>query len=153
MSGTHVNGIAVTLAHLDEVISNLELWARGREVHSVLYHERNSLSGEQRALILAEIAEIRRILEEARRRFSLPARVNEITGEFRGQCSVLWVNLVELDGKYLKRYGEPPADLVAYIEPISKELIHRVFRIGDIANGELPAAAGDPEDRREDRRE
>ena len=153
MSGTHVNAIAVTLTHLDEVISNLELWARGREIHSVLYHERNGLSGEQRALILDEIAEIRRILEETRRRFNLPARVNEGTDEFRGQCSVLWVHLVELEGKYLKRYGEPPADLVAYIEPISKELIHRVFRIGDIANGKLPVAAGDPEDRQEDLRE
>jgi len=149
-----VNGIAVTLAHLDEVISNLELWARGREVHSVLYHERNSLSGEQRALILAEIAEIRRILEGARRHFNLRARIDEVTGEFRGHCAVLWENLVGLEGKYLKRYGEPPADLVAYIEPISKELIHRVRRIGDIANGDLLApAAGDPEDRREDPRE
>jgi hypothetical protein len=141
MSEIHVNGIAITLAHLDEVISNLELWAKGREIHSVLYHERNDLSEEQRALILEDIAEIRRILEETQSHLNLASRVNDGAREIVGECSILWVNLVGLEGKYLKRYGDPPADLVAYIEPVSKELIHRVSRIGNIANGKAPVAA------------
>jgi len=140
MSEIHINGIRVTLTHLDEVVSNLELWIKGREIHSILYHERNNLSEEQRKLIGDEIGKIRRILGKAKQHFNLSPKVDDAASDFRGHCAVLWENLVGIEGKYLRRYGDPPAELVAYIDPLSRELVRSISRIGDIANRQVRAA-------------
>jgi hypothetical protein len=129
LSDTHRRGIGATLKVLDEVLCGFEQWAAGREVHSVLYSERNGLSAEQRERIRAQIAGVRETLAELQHALSLEGTVQDVTNIIRGECAVLWSNLVELESKRLGRYGLPPPDLGAYLDPRVAKLIAHVNRI------------------------
>jgi hypothetical protein len=129
LSDTHRRGIGATLKVLDEVLCGFEHWAEGREVHSVLYSERNGLSAEQRETMRSEIADIRETLAELRSTLRLEGTVQEVTNIIRGECAVLWSNLVELESKRLGRYGPPPPDLGEYLDPKVAKLIAHVNRI------------------------
>jgi hypothetical protein len=67
--------IATTLTILDEALCEFELWAKGREVHSVLYSETNSLSQEKRRAVRYEIAVVRDLLRELRENLRLDGKV------------------------------------------------------------------------------
>jgi len=94
----------------------MESWAKGREVRSVLYEERNDLSEDQRREILREVEDLRGILRQI--------------GDFLG----LWEGLVELEGKYLRRYGEVPPKLAEYMDSQVAALIEGLQRICSIVS-------------------
>jgi hypothetical protein len=129
LSDTHRRGIGATLKVLDEVLCGFEQWAEGREVDSVLYSARNGLSAEQRQTMRSEIADIRETLVEVQRTLRLERTVEEVTNIIRGECAILWSNLVELESKRLGRYGPPPPDLGEYLDPKVAKLIAHVNRI------------------------
>jgi hypothetical protein len=126
LSETHRRGIGATLKVLDEVLCGFERWAEGREVHSVLYSERNSLSAEQRDNMRSEIADIRETLAELRNSLRLEGTIEDVTNIIRGECAVLWSNLVELESTRLRRYGPPPPGLARYLDPKIAKLIAHV---------------------------
>ena len=122
-------GIEMNLVALDEALCEFEQWANGREQRSVFYSERNTLSPTQRNAILSEIAEMRERLRELREDLGLEGRVRGGANTIWGTCSVLAVNLEELKGKHLARYGKPPAELVEYLDPRAKRLIASINHI------------------------
>jgi hypothetical protein len=134
LSDTHRRGIGATLKVLDEVLCGFEQWVEGREVHSVLYSERNSLSVEQRKKIRSEIAGIREMLLELRSTLRLEGTVEDVTNIIRGECALLWSNLVELESTRLRRYGPPPPGLGGYLDPKVAKLIAHVNRILETVN-------------------
>lgn len=127
----HKRGILVTLEILDEVLCEAEQWARGREIKSVLYIENNTLSDQQTAGILSEIAEMRRVLGELRDSLGLEPRVQDVATVIRSKCAGLWEHIVELKAKHLRRYGEVPAGLGDYLDPQAERLIQGILRILD----------------------
>jgi len=127
-------GIETTLVFLDEALCEFEEWAKGREQQSVFYSERNTLSALQRDAILSEVAGMREMLRELRDDLGLEGRVRGGANDIWGKCAVLSVNLEELKGKHLARYGEPPRGLVEYLDPRIKRLmasLHHIFRLVD----------------------
>ena len=121
----HRRGIATTLTLLDEALCEFEQWAGGRELRSVLYEERNALSPEQRAKILAEVAQMRERLRKLRDALGLEGSVRDAATAIWGQCSGLWEHLVELEAKHLRRYGELPPGLARYLDPqVAALLLH-----------------------------
>jgi hypothetical protein len=127
-------GIETTLVVLDEALCEFESWAKGRELSSVFYSERNTLSADQRDEILSEVAGMREMLRELQDDLGLEGRVRGGANDIWGKCAVLAVNLEELKGKHLSRYGNPPRDLVAYLDPRIERLIasiNRIFRLVD----------------------
>jgi len=132
----HERGISVTLYLLDQALCEFEQWAQGRQVRSVLYEVRNTLSVEQRRRILDEIAHMRQILVEIRDALALEGNIKSVVRVITAQCAVLWVHLVELEGKRLLRYGEPPLELANYLDPKVGDLIERLKNIADIVSGE-----------------
>jgi hypothetical protein len=116
-------GIETTLVVLDEALCEFEQWAKGREQRSVFYSERNTLSAEQREAILSEVAKMREILQEIQDDLELAGRVRGGANDIWGKCAILSVNLMELEGRHLSRYGEPPPGLVEYLDPRLKPLI------------------------------
>ncbi len=125
-------GIETTLAVLDEDLCKIEQWAKGREYRSVLYTERNTLSEEQCKAILSEIAGMRELLRELRDDLGLEGRVRSAASDIWGKCAILAVDLEELKGRYLSRYGTPPAELVEYLDPRVIRLIasvNHIFRL------------------------
>ncbi len=129
--GPHKHGIAITLTILDETLCEVEQWANGREVQSVFYQEHNALSDRQRQEILSEIARIRGTLQELRETLKIEPTVQDAASAIRGKCAGLWEHIVELKGKYLRRYGDVPADLEEYIDPRAEQLVEGILHILD----------------------
>jgi hypothetical protein len=127
LSEAHRSRIRITLTLLDEALVKFEEWAQGREVRSVLYHEANNLDPDRRAGLLADIAAIRSIMEELRDDLHLEARTQDIAKTIRGHCYILWVDVLEMTGKYLRGFGEPPPELVDYLDPKA----HRILQYLD----------------------
>ena len=127
LSEAHHSWIKITLTLLDEALVKFEEWARGREVRSVLYHETNNLDPDRRAGLLADIAAIRGIMQELRDDLHLEAGSQDIAKTMLGHCYILWVDVLEMTGKYLRGFGEPPPELVNYLDPKA----HRILQYLD----------------------
>jgi hypothetical protein len=127
LSEAHHSRIRITLTLLDEALVKFEEWARGREVRSILYREANTLDPDRRAGLLADIAGIRGIMQELRDDLQLQAGSQDITKTILGQCYILWVDVLEMTGKYLRGFGEPPPELVDYLDPKA----HRILQYLD----------------------
>jgi len=123
LSESHRSRIRITLTILDEALIKFEEWARGREVRSLLYTEENTLSSEERSRILADIAGMRRIIVELRNNLQLEARPQDVAKSIRGHCYILWVDVLEMTGKYLRGFGEPPPELVNYLDPKANRIL------------------------------
>lgn len=125
-------GIEITLVALDEALCDFEQWAQGREQRSVFYSERNALSPTERNTILSEVAGMREMLREIKDDLGLEGRVRDGANDIWGKCAILAVNLEELKGKHLAGYGEPPPELVKYLDPRMERLIaslNHIFRL------------------------
>jgi len=116
MNENHRRGIATTLRLFDEMLCRFEEWARGREIHSVLYEEKNGLSVEQREQLLQETAALRELLRRFRDDLSLSPGVQYAENDIWGGCSGFWENLVELESKHLRRYGDVSPALSEYMD-------------------------------------
>lgn len=127
----HKHGITITLTILDETLCEVEQWANGRETRSVLYKEHNMLSDGQRREILSEIASMRETLQELQDSLGLEPTVQDASSAIRGKCAGLWEHIVELKGKYLRRYGDVPADLEEYLDPRAEQLVQGILHILD----------------------
>lgn len=127
LSEAHRSRIRITLTLLDEALVKFEDWAQGREVRSILYREVNTLDPDRRAGILADIAGIRGIMRELRDDLHLEASSQDIAKTIRGHCYILWVDVLEMTGKYLRGFGDPPLELVNYLDPKA----HRILQYLD----------------------
>jgi hypothetical protein len=142
MSELHLRGISTALALLDETLCAFELWASGREDHGVLYHEQNTLSAQEREEILSAIPQIRQVLEEMRDKLGLQPKVENVASNIWAWCWILMEPLQELEGRHLRRYGEPPAELVEYVDPKVAQLCELLGRVGKIASEARTRPAG-----------
>jgi hypothetical protein len=134
----HRRGISTTLTFLDEALCEFEQWAKGREVSSVLYQERNALSPRQRKRVLSEIAEMRDLLRELRDALELEGASQHATLAIWGRCSSLREHLVELTGSHLRRYGKPTPGLTDYLDPKVEELLRRLDRVSSLVSDHAP---------------
>ena len=53
----------------------------------------------------------------ARQNLHLETRPQDIAKTMRAQCYLLWVDVLEISGQYLRGFGEPPPELVDYLDP------------------------------------
>jgi hypothetical protein len=123
LSEAHRSKIRITLTLLDEALVKFEAWGQGREVRSILYHEKNTLDPERRAGLLADIACIRGVIRELRDDLHLEANPENIVRTISAHCSILWVDVLEMTGKYLRGFGEPPPELIAYLDPRAQRIL------------------------------
>ena len=103
---SHRRAISVTLTLFDEALCGFDRWAEGQEVRSVFFEILNPLSDEQRKRLLIELAELRKLLLEIRDFLGLDRTVDSVPKMIVGKCAVMWSPIVELEGRYLKGYGE-----------------------------------------------
>ncbi len=129
LSEAHRSRILITLTLLDEALVKFEEWAQGREVRSILYREDNTLDPERRAGLLADFAGIRSIIQELRDSLHLEANPQDIAKTMRGHCYILWVDVLEMTGKYLQGFGEPPPELVNYLDPKASRILQYLDHI------------------------
>jgi len=128
----HKRAITSALWLLDEMLCEFEQYARDRERHSVLYHEKNRLSAKQKKQLLCEIETMKMLLCEVKDVLDLNKKVESITSKIQGKCSCLWVILVETTSKYLVRYGDIPSELAKFLDPIMEQFIEHLLRLSEI---------------------
>lgn len=131
MTESYRRGIETSLAFLDETICIFEEWAKGREVHSVLYAEKNDLSWKQREKIVAEVALIKAVLRELQEFLGLDRRVETAAKSIWSNCSGMWATLAEMESKRMRGYGEAPEDFPQYWDPKLDEIQQHLAGILD----------------------
>jgi len=117
IGGSHRRGIAAALLLFDRRLCEIEEYAYGREIRSILYVEHNRLSEDQKARLLAEISQIRGVLRELRDVLGLEIETEDVGRKIWGECSTFWEILMETKSRFLARYGPPPEGLAEYLDP------------------------------------
>ena len=75
LSENHRRAIVATLTMLDQALREIEAWAKGREVRSVLHEEHNTLAAAQRWKIRTEIRLLQERLRELAAILDLAPRI------------------------------------------------------------------------------
>jgi hypothetical protein len=128
----HKRSIGTVAVLLDRMLCGFEAYARGRELHGLLYHERNRLSPEQRQEILDEVDRMRGVLKELQETFGLESEVEDVSRVMWGRSMAFWEDLVETETRYLCRYGATPPGLEDYLDPRIERLIERMEAISRV---------------------
>lgn len=134
LSEAHRSRIRITLTLLDEDLVKFEEYAQGREVRSVLYCEKNTLDSGWRNGLLADIAAIRGIMQELRDDLRLKASSQEIAKTMQAHCYILWVDVLEMTGKYLRSFGDPLPQLVNYLDPKAHRILEYLDHLKALPN-------------------
>lgn len=119
---------------VDEALCEVQQWAEGREMHSELYEEHNSLSAKQSRLLIQEVAQMRAVIAELRDALDLEREHRSAAAAVHALACSLWPHLVELKGKHLNRYGDTPQEAVERLSPSVDRLIERIKRIAEIVH-------------------
>jgi hypothetical protein len=127
--------IACSLVLLDETLCLLEDYARGREIHSVLYEECNRLTDRQRKNLLAEIGRVRVLMRQMKGELELPTRVTNVGKRIWGHSAVFQDVVAEMESKTLRGYGQVAPGLAAYLDPKAKMLLDCLQTITSIVGG------------------
>ena len=125
--------IATTLSLLDEVVCLFEEFAKGREIHSVCYEERNRLTTRQRKKLLTEIENVREQMRQLKSDLNLPTQIKDVGKQIWGHSAGTWEMLAELESKRLKGYGAVSAELAEYLDPKAAKLLDSLQTIAGIA--------------------
>jgi len=128
-AGNHRRAISTTLALFDALLGRLAEWADGREQRGVLYEEVNDLGPDRRRVLRRQVARLRRRLEAARRDLGLAVIHEPASLDIWGRCAAFRENLVELEARRLRRYGEVPPDLADYMDALSGDLTAGLDRL------------------------
>jgi len=128
--------IACSLILLDETLCLFEDYARGREVHSVLYEEQNPLTNRQRKNLLAEIGRVRALMRQIKSALGLPTRLTDVVKRIWGHSAVFLDVVTEMESKSLRGYGQVAPELAAYVDPKAQMLLDCLRRITSIVGGE-----------------
>ena len=124
--------ISSTFWIFDEMLCRFEEFADGREVHSVLYHERNRLSPHQRIELLEAVKQMRGIVLELKETMGLEERVEDAASCIVGHSTAVWSYLEDTKSKRLKRYGQLPVGLADYLDPRVEAIIGHIRRLWKI---------------------
>ena len=125
-------GISVTFGMLDELLCQFEQFANGRELHSVLYHERNRLSTAQRKDVLEAVRRMRSIIMKVKETLRLEDKVEDVASFILGHSSIIWDDLLDTKSQRLKRYGSIPQTLKNYLDPNIDLVIKEINRLCNI---------------------
>ena len=137
MTEGHRRNISTTFWLLDKALCEFRLWAEGRECKSVFYEEVNNLTPDQRIVLLNEVERMQSRLREVQEALHLECHSEGAADSIRSHTTSMWLYLVELGGKYLRGYGEPPPELLAFLDPWVRELLQCVQEISDIVNNKV----------------
>ncbi len=143
----HRRAVATALALLDEMLCRFERWARGEASKGVMYRERNALDRRRRTRLLRRIAALREEVSAVKEDLHLEARERDVGSAVWAESAAFWENLVELGPRYLRRYGELPAESARYLERKVALLVRHLDALGRGMEGDdgKPAESERPE--------
>lgn len=123
------------LVCLDMMLADFELYARGREVVSVIVRERNSLDEDERERLLGRIVSMRQLMGQIKKDLELEVKDNDLKREIWAQSSGAWEMLLENDSKHLGRYGTLDHDFAVYWQQQWQKLVSHLEALSAIGQG------------------
>jgi len=133
ISDNHQRAIVSALLLFDRMLCEVEEYAYGREVRSVLYVERNALSEDQKSKLLAAVSQMRLVLQELKDGLGLETEIEDVGHKIWAQGSTFWEVLVETKSRYLKGFGQVPPQLAQYLDPRIDVLIQHLRNLTALA--------------------
>ena len=128
-SEAHLRGISTTLGKVAQALCDFEDYAQGRAHRGPLFREINALSADQTAVIQEEIREIRRLIVEIQEAFPLTPIDQAVHKIIWATCAVLREWVIELESRYMSRYGPFDPSAAEFLDPRVKEIESRLHRI------------------------
>jgi hypothetical protein len=74
-----------------------------------------------------------RVLKEIKETLNLDEAVHLVDKMIVCSCAIQWSNLLELESRHLRRYGEVPRGLGEYLDPMVKALNNDLRAISNAA--------------------
>jgi hypothetical protein len=140
VSEIHSRALSAHFKTVEEYLRVVDAWLDGYD--GVFYGSRAELAIAERARVRALIAEILGGLRQLRAELALQPLETTSLGVIRAYLSELWISLVETRGRYLRGYGEVPADLAAYLDRRVDALESKVNEIRRIVEAAADSDAG-----------
>jgi hypothetical protein len=132
LSDNYRRGIVSALLLFDRMLCEAEEYAQGREARSVFYVEQNALSPDQRENLLAQVTEMRGLLQGIKDGLGLKVETEDVARKIWGQGSTFWEVLVGTKTRFLRRYGQPTEGLAEYLDPRIDLLIEHLRNLTDL---------------------
>jgi hypothetical protein len=129
LSENHKRSISTSLHLLDKQLCQWEQWINSPPKPGVMYQQQDTLSAEQKRELQCRIAQLRHEILRARDELKLTPARPDTSSLIAGDANVLWEMLCELNGTSLQGYGEVPAELAQYLNPIGKALTEQMYEI------------------------
>ncbi len=124
----HKRALSTTLVMLDELLMDIQRWVDGQCHNSVLYKENNDLTERQKKKLQQQIEIIQTKLLQIGIEVNIQSAVNDIWS----RVSAFRENIMELESRHMKRYGQIPQESQNYLNDLSKELLFQLDRILEI---------------------
>lgn len=138
LTENHLRGLAVTLGKLAQYLCEFSDWADGRAYEAPMYREINPLTEEQKQAIRSEVRELYRIVSDMEERLNLKPTHQSVPQIIWATCAVARQWIIELESRYMKRYGPVDPTAAAYLDPLVKEIESRIRRISGVVTGRNP---------------
>ncbi len=129
LSENHKRAISTTLTVLDELIVCIEKWVDGHQYRSVLYQEKNDLNSSHRKALKKQTQILQDYLDILRKDMAIKKTTQSAVNDIWSRVSAFRENIMELEAKHMKRYGEISSESQIYLNNLSKKLLAEIDRI------------------------
>jgi hypothetical protein len=128
----HKRALSTVLTMFDELMVSIEKWADGQQYQSVLYEEKNDLTQATRQALKKEICLIRDYLLKVKKDLGITKVKQSALNDIWSRSAAFRENVMEIEAKFMKRYGPIPEETSLYLNTLSKNLLSSLDRILEI---------------------
>ena len=141
--------LTVVLSGFERSLRQAESWLQGDWEEGVLFHTSLSLSPQQRAAALSEVATALQVIAQLAKRFRLHPADEPLTNKIAAAMSVSWANLVDARSSKLRRYGPVDPRLRDSLDPELERLAQLARSISSLVGNTAPEERLHEEDEHE----
>jgi hypothetical protein len=121
--------VAVRLRMLEEALAEIRDLMDADEEGILYRRDRPRFTDEQRAAVLALVAELRAAIRAVAETFHLPREDQDARQHMLGLLAIAWESLCEIDSRRLAAYGEVDPALAVTLDPAIGRLIELVVAL------------------------
>lgn len=132
LSANHKRAISTTLTMFDELLVSIEKWVDGQQYSSILYEEKNDIRPLQRKALKKQLYILRDYLCKIKEDLEIEKTKQSAINDIWSRVSAFRENIMELEAKHMKKYGQISQDAQEYMNDLSRKLLTNLDRILDI---------------------
>lgn len=121
--------VKIALVRFERNLRLAARWLDGPEEKGILYHRSLNLPAERRQLARKQISAALEQVSEIARALDLEPEGEDASAMIRGNLSVSWANLSDIQSHKLDRYGEVDPKLKSVLDPAVQGLVELSLEI------------------------